>query len=163
MSSYPLSDTEIDHIWKALNKPRSKDEDSCFSLGSAAIQSDASSVSSESKSSSSSSSCSSSCVPSCEDYDDDDNNNENMNNEEEEEEEDSGSIHDSVSTFITDEEFSSCVKRTIAHMDINFTNSARAAFLRTWMESDDYWLENLRTSHLIFLEKLLKLDRNSPF
>lgn len=146
---------------------RSESEDDLFNLlttggesplsaGSAAMQSDTSSVSSRSTSASSASSA----TASSEDHDDVpfDGSGGNGNADEE----DSGSISESVSTFIDDEEFSCCVKRSIARADINFTNAARAAFLRTWMESDDFWLEHLSASQLIFLEKLLKLDRISP-
>jgi hypothetical protein len=142
-----------DDLFKLLKMEleRSDESVSQVSAGSAAIQSDTSSVCSSATSSSSASTATSSSendfVPG------------SPGNNSNKESDDAFSITDTLSTFIDDEEFASCVSRTNAIADSNFTSMARAAFLRTWMECDDFWLERLEMRQLKFLEKLLKLDR----
>lgn len=44
-----------------------------------------------------------------------------------------------------------------ATQDLEFTASARSAFLNSWMESEDFWLTSLKPYHCKFLSRLLAL------
>lgn len=58
---------------------------------------------------------------------------------------------------VTEEEFEFCLWKVKSRQDLEFTASARSAFLNSWMESSDFWIERLDKKQLSFLTKLLDI------
>lgn len=58
---------------------------------------------------------------------------------------------------VTEEEYEFCLWKVKSRQNLEFTASARSAFLNSWMESSDFWIERLDKKQLNFLSKLLDI------